>query len=58
VSGVLRREARDLNERYAVAMAAGRPFVLLKAALTLGTQDHCSRCALPLLPTTTRSTIS
>jgi len=35
VSGVLRREARDLNERYAVAMEAGRPFVLLKAALTL-----------------------
>lgn len=35
VSGILEREARDLNERHAVAMEKRRPFVLLKAGLTL-----------------------
>jgi diaminohydroxyphosphoribosylaminopyrimidine deaminase/5-amino-6-(5-phosphoribosylamino)uracil reductase len=35
VGGVLEREARALNERFAVAASKRRPFVLLKAALTL-----------------------
>jgi diaminohydroxyphosphoribosylaminopyrimidine deaminase/5-amino-6-(5-phosphoribosylamino)uracil reductase len=35
VTGMLEAEARRLNERYAVAVEMGRPFVLLKAALTL-----------------------
>jgi diaminohydroxyphosphoribosylaminopyrimidine deaminase/5-amino-6-(5-phosphoribosylamino)uracil reductase len=34
-SGVLEAEALKLNERFVVAARAGRPFVLLKAALTL-----------------------
>jgi len=33
--GVLEAEARRLNERFVVAQRKGRPFVLLKAALTL-----------------------
>ena len=33
--GLLEREARRLNERFLVAQAERRPFVLLKAALTL-----------------------
>jgi diaminohydroxyphosphoribosylaminopyrimidine deaminase/5-amino-6-(5-phosphoribosylamino)uracil reductase len=33
--GVLAREARALNERFVVAASGERPFVLLKAALTL-----------------------
>ncbi len=33
--GVLEGEARRLNERFVVAQREGRPFVLLKAALTL-----------------------
>ena len=34
-SGVLAAPARRLNERYVIAAERGRPFVLLKAALTL-----------------------
>lgn len=34
-NGVLGEEARSLNRRFAVAQEKGRPFVLLKAALTL-----------------------
>ena len=34
-AGLLEDEARDLNERFVVAQVKRRPFVLLKAALTL-----------------------